>query len=133
MCRCQSCSSPITLRSRSDRRTSTHENKSWARNVLLQRSDNALAFELVLASRGMLLLFIESAKDISLLTQIQETNEVNLVRPIMSSAEVAALFIMIELATTKCLLDEEIYLLLKQISLLEIMVVLMLATCCSGS
>jgi len=101
--------------------------------VLLQRSDNALAFELVLASRGMLLLFIESAKDISLLTQIQETNEVNLVRPIMSSAEVAALFIMIELATTKCLLDEEIYLLLKQISLLEIMVVLMLATCCSGS
>jgi len=49
----------------------------------------------------MLLLIVESVKDISLLTQIQETNEVNLIHPIMSGAEVAVLFIIIELATTK--------------------------------
>jgi len=101
----QRCSSPAALCSRRDRRTSTHENKSWAHDVLLQRSDNALAFELVLARRNMLLLIIESAKDIRILARIQKTNEMNVILPIMIGAEIAALFIIIELATTKVFLQ----------------------------
>jgi len=93
------------MRSRSDRRASTHENKSWTRNVLLQCSNNALAFELVLASWDILLLIIESAKDVRVLTRIQKTNEMNVIFPIMIGAKIAALFIIIELATTKVFLQ----------------------------
>jgi len=49
-------------------------------------SDNALAFELVLAGWNMLLLIVKSAKDVRVLTQIQKTNEVNLICPIVSGA-----------------------------------------------
>jgi len=100
-CRGRSCRSPVAMCSRSDIRTSTHENKSWTHDVLLQRSDNALAFELVLASQDMLLLIIESAKDICVLTRIQKTNEMNVILPIMIGTKIAALFIIIELATMK--------------------------------
>ena len=49
----------------------------------------------------MLLLIIESAKNVGVLTQIQETNAMNVIVSIMIGSEIAALFIIVELATTK--------------------------------
>ena len=45
----------------------------------------------------MLLLIMESAKDICVLTRIQKTNAMNVILPIMIGPEIAALFIIIEL------------------------------------
>ena len=91
--------------------TSTHENKGRTCDAFLQRSDHPLAFELVLASRNMLLLVIESAKDIAVLARIQETNAMNVIIPIMFSSEVAFLLIIIELAMTKVFLQRVLTLL----------------------
>jgi len=59
----------------------------------------------------MLLLIIESAKDIGILARIQETNAMNVVISIMFSSEIAFLFIIIELATTKVFLQRVLTLL----------------------
>jgi len=100
-CRGQSCSSPVTLRSRSERRTSTQQNKRWTCHALFQRSNNVFACELVLTSRNMLLLIAESAKDVRMLTRIQKTNEVTLIRPIVIGVQMAALPATTELAAAK--------------------------------
>jgi len=53
----------------------------------------------------MLLLIVESAKDVRMLTRVQKTNEVNGIRPIVAGVQIALLPAIVELATTKVIIQ----------------------------
>ena len=53
----------------------------------------------------MLFLIVESAKNVRILTQVQETNEVNVIRPIVTGIQIALLSMLIEFATTKVIIQ----------------------------
>jgi len=53
----------------------------------------------------MFLLIVESAKDVRMLTQVQKTNNVNVIRPIMAGIQTAPLAVIVKLTTTKVLIQ----------------------------
>ena len=53
----------------------------------------------------MPLLIVECAKNVGVLTRVQETNEVNGIRPIVTGVQIALLSVAVELATTKVIIQ----------------------------
>ena len=53
----------------------------------------------------MSLLIVERAKNIGILTRVQETNEVNSIRPIVTGVQIALLSVVVELAMTKVIIQ----------------------------